>query len=77
MDTIGKRLQSWRESEKLLIYELASLTTIKAEELYLIESDQSQPTWDILNKLRMHIQSDYRWILLGTAEAISNHLIYD
>ena len=77
MDTIGKRLQSWRESEKLTIYELASMTTIKAEELYLIESDQSQPTWDILNKLRMHIQFDYRWILLGTTEPISNHLVYD
>ncbi len=77
MDTMGKRLQSWRESEKLSIYDLASITSVKAEELYLIETDQSQPTWDVLNKLGICTQLDFRWFLLGTSEPISKHLVYD
>lgn len=77
MDTLGQRLQYWRESQKLSVYDLASMTTIKAEELYLVETDQSQPSWDILNKLSIHTQIDFLWILRGTTEPISNHLVYD
>ena len=77
MDTLGKRLQFWRESEKLSIYDLAKMTNIKAEDLYLIETDQSQHTWDILNNLIIYTQIDFRWLLLGSAEPVSTHLVYD
>lgn len=77
MKTLGSRLKSWRESEQLSINDLATVTTVNEDDLYLIETDRVLPTWDILNKLRIYTEMDFRWFLLGTTEPVSYDFAYD